>query len=59
MTIPVVLNFQGQLHDVTEHKLFFPVDLFDDKRSRDRYNVELRFKGYYISVGQTSLLQVQ
>ena len=30
----------------------------DDKRSRDRYNVELRFKGYYISAGQTSLLQV-
>ena len=31
----------------------------NDKRSRDRYNVELRFKGYYISAGQTSLLQVQ
>lgn len=30
----------------------------NDKRSRDRYNVELRFKGYYISAGQTSLLQV-
>ena len=29
-----------------------------DKRSRDRYNVELQFKGYYISAGQTSLLQV-
>ena len=31
----------------------------DDNRSRDRYNVELRFKVYYISTGQTSLLQVQ
>ena len=31
----------------------------NDKRSRDRYNVELRFKGYYISAGQTSLLEVQ
>ena len=25
----------------------------------ERYNVEIRFKGYYISAGQTSLLQVQ
>ena len=31
----------------------------NDTRSRDRYNVEIRFKGYYISAGQTSLLQVQ
>ena len=31
----------------------------DDKRSRDRYDVELRFKVYNISAGQTSLLQVQ
>ena len=30
-----------------------------NKTSRDQYNVELRFKGYYISAGQTSLLQVQ
>ena len=30
-----------------------------DKRSRDRYNVELRFKGYFISAGQTSLPQVK
>ena len=26
------------------------------KKNRDRYKVELRFKGYYISSGQTSLL---
>ena len=31
----------------------------NDNRSRDRYNVELRFKVYYISAGQTSLLRVQ
>ena len=31
----------------------------NDKRSRDRYNVELRFKGYYISAGQTSLFTPQ
>ena len=30
----------------------------NNKRSRDRYNVELQFKVYYISAGQTSLLQV-
>ena len=28
----------------------------NDKRSRDRYNVELRFRVYYISAGQTSLI---
>ena len=31
----------------------------NDKRSRDRYNVELRFRVYYISAGQTSLLQIE
>ena len=36
-----------------------PDPKLDDNRSRDRYNVELRFKVYYISAGQTSLLQVQ
>ena len=35
-----------------EHKTTF----LNDKRSRDRYNVELRFRVYYISAG---LLQVQ
>ena len=26
---PVVLNFQGQLNNVTQQKMFFPVDIFD------------------------------
>ena len=39
-----------QKHQGTSYKI--------GKRSSDRYNVEARFKGYYISAGQTSQLQV-
>ena len=53
-----IFRMSPSFNDVTIPAFFFPVEKLNIL-SKSRYNVDLILVMYYISAGQTSLLQVQ